>query len=663
MNWAGAAGFVPAADDLAFDMRARPAHRARLAGARRAGRAAANCSRAAWSKPPGSWRGVAAAVAPARARGVGRQRARRRGRGPRCARAGAGSRRWRASPWSGPPRPPMPAMRCCEADAGHGPRPAGGARRLAGRAVGAKRSSAGWPARRVAPAAGRRRRRRARSACMRQPTRRTKPSGPRPACCGTSKPAACRWRLPPIDRVLTRRIRAMLDARGVAHPRRDRLEAVHHPRGRKRDAGACAPAPGTPSSDAVIDWLKNAPVAWPPRRARRWSGACAAPACASGAAACRRSWATEPAVAGPAAAGQRLARGHAARRVRCRSGWTALRELLQATRPVDRRWNATPPGAKVIAALRPGRTGSRTSCCNCRRPHGASASRSSPPGPTTCWRTRASCPSLPRDEQVVILPFNQLLGRPFAALVLAGCDELRLPPSPEPARHLDRGAARRRWACPRARRWRPKLRAGWRMRCKRRTATCSGARSDDSGEPRAAPAPWCRRCSSKARRRPAHDPRAAREVAAQPDAAAAGRAAARWPLAAAFRQRLRGPAPLPLPLLCAAPAGPAGGRRDRHRTGQARLRQLAARGARAPSTKRCTPARSRRARRAPRLLDITAEEVTRRPGPGRRRVPALRRGLAAGARRLPGVAGGARGQGGRRVRARPRASTRCSWAR
>ena len=38
----------------------------------------------------------------------------------------------------------------------------------------------------------------------------------------------------------------------------------------------------------------------------------------------------------------------------------------------------------------------------------------------------------PEQEQVVILPIAQMLGRPFAAVVLAGCDEVRLNPSPEP---------------------------------------------------------------------------------------------------------------------------------------------------------------------------------------------------------------------------------------
>ena len=42
-------------------------------------------------------------------------------------------------------------------------------------------------------------------------------------------------------------------------------------------------------------------------------------------------------------------------------------------------------------------------------------------------------PEYPQREEVVIVPMSQMLARPFAAVVLAGCDEVRLNPSPEPA--------------------------------------------------------------------------------------------------------------------------------------------------------------------------------------------------------------------------------------
>ncbi|WP_413892430.1 PD-(D/E)XK nuclease family protein [Candidatus Skiveiella danica] len=41
-------------------------------------------------------------------------------------------------------------------------------------------------------------------------------------------------------------------------------------------------------------------------------------------------------------------------------------------------------------------------------------------------------PPHPAREQVTILPLSQMLARPFAALVLPGCDDVRLPAAPEP---------------------------------------------------------------------------------------------------------------------------------------------------------------------------------------------------------------------------------------
>jgi ATP-dependent helicase/nuclease subunit B len=45
---------------------------------------------------------------------------------------------------------------------------------------------------------------------------------------------------------------------------------------------------------------------------------------------------------------------------------------------------------------------------------------------------RSFSPEHAEPAQVVILPMSQLLGRPLAAVVLPGCDEVRLPVSPEP---------------------------------------------------------------------------------------------------------------------------------------------------------------------------------------------------------------------------------------
>ncbi len=42
-------------------------------------------------------------------------------------------------------------------------------------------------------------------------------------------------------------------------------------------------------------------------------------------------------------------------------------------------------------------------------------------------------PPYPAKEQVVVLPMSQMLARPFKALVIVGCDEVRMPASPEPS--------------------------------------------------------------------------------------------------------------------------------------------------------------------------------------------------------------------------------------
>ncbi|MCX8518298.1 MAG: PD-(D/E)XK nuclease family protein [Rhodoferax sp.] len=42
-------------------------------------------------------------------------------------------------------------------------------------------------------------------------------------------------------------------------------------------------------------------------------------------------------------------------------------------------------------------------------------------------------PAQPEHEQVTMVPMNQLLGRPFAAVLLVGCDEVRLSAAPEPS--------------------------------------------------------------------------------------------------------------------------------------------------------------------------------------------------------------------------------------
>ena len=273
------------------------------------------------------------------------------------------------------------------------------------------------------------------------------------------------------------------------------------------------------SERPVLDWLKSAPR---PRRPR-WSGAleraCASAACATGAAGAPSSRASEQA-AGPGAAAV-----HGRRRARSARRWRAARPLadwLAATRDAARRPAASGPrcsadvaGIEVIAALHldDRRRGRRLP--QARALH---AWPSSPPGRATCSRPRASCPCLPAPtrRRSSILPLHQLLGRPFAAVVVPGCDDQRLPASPEPpgdwtaAQRAALGAAVARGAG-----GRPARRLG--HRAARAALRSAVARSSMPAASRCAPVRWCRCCSSThAAQPPARPARCRVQVAAQP---------------------------------------------------------------------------------------------------------------------------------------------------
>lgn len=93
------------------------------------------------------------------------------------------------------------------------------------------------------------------------------------------------------------------------------------------------------------------------------------------------------------------------------------------------------PGAKVAAVLRlqPASTADWNSRANTALWSGRKLDLSG----FTAWVNQALeaasfQPDYPDEEQVVILPMSQMLGRPFAAVLLAGCDEVRLNPTVEP---------------------------------------------------------------------------------------------------------------------------------------------------------------------------------------------------------------------------------------
>lgn len=90
-------------------------------------------------------------------------------------------------------------------------------------------------------------------------------------------------------------------------------------------------------------------------------------------------------------------------------------------------------------------------------------------------------PPHPPQEQVVILPMSQMLARPFAAVVLAGCDEVRLSPSPEPV-GVWTPAQRQALGMPSRADIEARLRASWRHALQSPVCDVLWRTSDDTGE-------------------------------------------------------------------------------------------------------------------------------------------------------------------------------------
>jgi ATP-dependent helicase/nuclease subunit B len=312
-----------------------------------------------------------------------------------------------------------------------------------------------------------------------------------------------------IDRVLTRRIGAMLGARGVGI--RDETgwklsttRAAAHAMGALR---ACAWNAG---SDAVIDWLKNSPAAAPAsvsaleRRVRReglreWRSVASLQS-AEGA-----KW--------QALIGQADAWRETLRSARPLAQWLqSVRELLQACGQWSR-LEADIAGAQVIAAL------GLTPELQIHWQQLPQAARRFTLAEFTAWVNEVLeavnfKPAQRGSEQVVILPFNQLLGRDAAALVLAGCDEARLPPSPEPPGPWT-AAQRAMLGLPSRETLEEETRAGWRNALRTRHCDVLWRTSDDSGEPVLASS-LVQSLMLEGRAAPAADPRDLREVPAQP---------------------------------------------------------------------------------------------------------------------------------------------------
>ncbi len=225
------------------------------------------------------------------------------------------------------------------------------------------------------------------------------------------------------DRQLTRRVAAMLSGRGI--PMRDET-------GWKLSTSRAAAGlmlllralPWDASTDAVLDWLKNAPA---------FAAATVTQAEAEVRKFGMRAWRDLPtapletlATAQPLAQQVNRLRDALAR-PRPLAAW--LRELRGALQLAGQ-WEGLAhdeAGQRVLETL--------------RLHEGADSEFANAPvmklREFTSWANQALeaqtfSPEHPKHEQVVILPLAQLLGRSMQAVVLPGCDEIRLPVSPEP---------------------------------------------------------------------------------------------------------------------------------------------------------------------------------------------------------------------------------------
>ncbi len=312
-----------------------------------------------------------------------------------------------------------------------------------------------------------------------------------------------------IDRVLTRRVRALLGARGIRI--RDetgwKLSTTRKAAHVMSALRACA---WSASSDAVLDWLKNAPAVAPvtasalERRVRReglreWRSV--------------RSLRAEGEPKWQALIAQAEAWREPLQGNRPLPLWLqALRELLKACGHWTRLESDT-AGALLLDSL------GLHEAMQAQWQQLPQAARSLGLSDFTAWVDEVLesvnfKPAKQGEEQVVILPFNQLLGREVPALVLAGCDEIRLPLSPEP-RGPWTPSQRAQLGLPTREALEQQTRAGWHSALRTPRCDVLWRTSDDRGEPVLASG-LVQSLLLEGRALVSGDPRDAREVSVQP---------------------------------------------------------------------------------------------------------------------------------------------------
>lgn len=317
------------------------------------------------------------------------------------------------------------------------------------------------------------------------------------------------------DRALTRRVRALLGARGVAI-RDENGWKLSTTRVAAELMALLRALAWSASSDEVLDALKSAPA---------WG---ATPACQALEPWLRRQgvrdWRDVERLCSPdsldakAAALAPLVAEVASARARFGAprplaAWLdELRHLLLTT-GLAAPMAADTAGARLLAVLRL-EEGAQAEFADVR-----GAGRRLSLSEFTSWvdavlESASHVPPHPPREQVTILPLSQMLARPFAASVLPGCDELRLPAAPEPPGPWT-ATQRLALGLPSRAELGGAQRAAWAYALLTPACDILWRQGDDSGEP-LLPSPLVQALQLDGLKPEADDPRPPRELAAAP---------------------------------------------------------------------------------------------------------------------------------------------------
>ena len=278
------------------------------------------------------------------------------------------------------------------------------------------------------------------------------------------------------DRALTRRVRAMLAAHDV-QIRDETGWKLSTSRSGAHVMGALRACAWNAGTDAVLDWLKNAPALDAGSVTALEAALRRAP---------QRAWRQVPATldtrgdtALAALLGETEALRETLKGTRTLAQWLAtLRELLQRSGQWARLQDDV-AGSAVLAALRLDQGKLPAEAPWSRQRLGLAD--------FTRWvdqvlEAQSFKPEYPAQEQAVILPLAQMLGRHFGAVVIPGCDEVRLHPSPEPPGPWT-AAQRAALGLPTREALSAALRASWRDALATPQVDLLWRSSDEGGEP------------------------------------------------------------------------------------------------------------------------------------------------------------------------------------